>query len=161
MSIEVGQPAPDFTLFNTEKQPISLRELTSKSNVVLLFFPLAFTSVCTQELCSTRDNITEYENLKATIVGISVDSLFSLGKFREEQNLNFDLLSDFNKDVSQMYQSLYEDFPHFGMKGVTKRSAFVIDRRGIIQYAEILANAGKVPDFDKVKQVLEMCNRQD
>ncbi|UJR16566.1 hypothetical protein I4U23_003467 [Adineta vaga] len=159
MPVEVGQQAPDFTLYNTEQKEISLKDLTSKSNVVLLFFPLAFTGVCTKELCSARDDISKYEKLNATIVGISVDSLFSLGKFREEQKLPFDLLSDFNKDVATQYDSLYEQFPKFGLKGVTKRSAFVIDKQGIIKYAEILVDASKVPDFDKIKQALEDCEK--
>ena len=159
MTIEVGQKAPDFTLFNTEKQSVSLSDLTAKSNVVLLFFPLAFTGVCTQELCATRDDISKYKNLNATVVAISVDSLFTLGKFREEQKLPFELLSDFNKEVSKKYDSLYDEFPAFGLKGVTKRSAFVIDRHGIIQYAEILADAGKIPDFNKVQETLERCSQ--
>ncbi|CAF1679926.1 unnamed protein product [Adineta ricciae] len=155
MSVEVGQQAPDFTLYNTEQKEVSLKDLTSKSNVVVLFFPLAFTSVCTTELCSARDDISKYQKLNATIVAISVDSLFTLGKFREEQKLPFDLLSDFNKEVSRKYNSLYEDFPLFGLKGVTKRSAFVIDKQGQIKYAEILEDAGKVPNFTKIKETLE------
>lgn len=157
MPLEIGQPAPDFTLYNTEKKEISLKDLTSKSNVVLLFFPLAFTSVCTKELCSTADDIGEYQNLNATVIAISVDSMFTLGKFREEQNLPFDLLSDFNKEVSVKYDSLYENF--LGLKGVTKRSAFVIDKQGIIQYAEILDDAGKIPDFSNIKATLEQCDK--
>jgi len=159
MPVEVGQQAPDFTLYNTEQKQISLKDLTSKSNVVLLFFPLAFTGVCTQELCSARDDISKYQKLNATIVAISVDSIFTLGKFREEQKLPFDLLSDFNKEVSSKYDSLYDEFPLFGLKGVTKRSAFVIDKQGKIQYAEILADPGKVPDFTKIKETLEQLGK--
>ena len=158
MPVEVDQQAPDFALFNTEQKEISLKDLTSNSNVVLLFFPLAFTGTCTKELCSARDDIAKYQKLNATIVGISVDSLFALGKFREEQKLPFDLLSDFNKDVSRLYDSLYEQFPKFNLKGVTKRSAFVINKQGIVKYAEVLADASKVPDFDQIKQVLENLN---
>jgi peroxiredoxin len=157
MSIEVGQEAPDFTLYNTEQKEISLKDLTSKSNVVVLFFPFAFTGTCTKELCSTRDEISEYENLDAIVVGISVDSPFALGKFRQENELPFDLLSDFNKDVSKKYNSLYEHFP-FGLKGVTKRSAFVINKQRIIKYAEILDDGTKLPDFDQIKQTLQNCD---
>ena len=159
MPVEVGQAAPEFTLFNSEKQEVSLKDLTSKSNVVILFFPLAFTGVCTQELCATRDDIAKYQKLNATVVAISVDSLFTLGKFREEQKLPFDLLSDFNKDVSKKYDSLYDEFPAFGLKGVTKRSAFVIDKQGKVRYAEVLADAGKIPDFNKIKETLEQINK--
>ncbi|CAF0960284.1 unnamed protein product [Adineta ricciae] len=157
MSIEVGQQAPDFTLFNTKLEKISLKELRTKSNVVMLFFPLAFTNVCKTELCSTRDEISIYENLNATVLGISVDSPFCLAKFREENELPFDLLSDFNKDVAKQYDSLCDD-ERLGFKGLTKRSAFVIDKQGQIKYAEILENADKLPDFDQIKQTLENCN---
>ena len=152
MAIEIGQTAPDFTLFNTEKEEINLSEQKGQ-NVLLLFFPLAFTSVCTEELCSVRDNLKEYESLNAKPFGISVDSLHTLKKFKEEQALNFDLLSDFNKEVSTAYGALYEQFG-YGMKGVGKRAAFVIDKAGIVRYAEVLENAGLQPDFASVKASL-------
>lgn len=153
MSVSIGQPAPHFSLFNSEKQEIDLSALKGEK-VVLLFFPLAFTSVCTIELCSIRDNIAFYDGVNAKVFGISVDSVHSLAKYKEEQNLNFSLLSDFNKEVSTAYNSIYEKFG-FGMRGVSKRSAFVIDRQGIIRYAEVLENAGLVPDFDKINESLK------
>lgn len=153
MAITVGQTAPNFKLFNTEKKEISLSDYKGK-NLVILFFPLAFTGVCTAELCSIRDNYNIYTSLNAEVVGISIDSLFSLGAFKKEQNYNFNLLSDFNKTVAKDYDSLYETFG-FGMLGVTKRSAFVIDKDGIIRYAEILEDAGKQPDFDAIKACLQ------
>ena len=153
MAITVGQAAPKFKLFNTEKKEISLDDYKGK-NLVVLFFPLAFTGVCTAELCSVRDNYAIYTSLNTEVVGISIDSLFSLGAFKKEQNYNFNLLSDFNKTVSKDYDSLYETFG-FGMLGVTKRSAFVIDKNGIIRYAEILEDAGKQPNFDAIKACLE------
>lgn len=149
MALQVGQQAPDFTLFNTEKKQVTLSELKDQ-NVLLLFFPLAFTSTCTEELCSVRDNLKMYESLQVLPVGISVDSLFSLKKFKEEQNLNFPLLSDFNKEVSKCYGSLYENWG-YGWKGVGKRSAFLIDKNGIIQYADVLEDAGKIPDFVSIQ----------
>lgn len=149
-TIQIGQKAPDFTLFNTEKQAVTLSDLKGK-NVVLLFFPLAFTSTCTKELCGVRDDISNYANLDAVVLGISVDSLFTLGKFKEQEQINFDLLSDFNKTVSTAYQSIYESFV-FEMQGVSKRSAFLIDKEGIIQYVEILENAGEIPNLDALKQ---------
>lgn len=152
MKIEVGQAAPGFTLFDSEKKEVRLGELKGK-NVLLLFFPLAFTSVCTKELCEVRDTISIYNNANAAVFGISSDSLFTLAKFKEEQNLNFSLLSDYNKDTATAYGSLYETFG-FGMKGVAKRSAFVIDKEGIIRYAEVLENAGEVPDFTAIRDVL-------
>lgn len=100
-----------------------------------------------------RDNIGEYVDLDAQILAVSVDSLFTLDKFKAEQNLNFPLLSDFNKNVAGDYGALYEEFV-LGMKGVAKRSAFVIDRKGVIQYAEVLESAGDLPNFEAVKATL-------
>jgi len=153
MNIEIGNPAPDFTLYDSAKNKISLSDMKGQ-NVLLLFFPLAFTSTCTAELCSIRDNISFYNNVNAKVFGISVDSLHTLAKFKSEQSLNFSLLSDFNKDVSLLYGSLYEMFS-YNMKGVSKRSAFVIDRNGIIRYAEILENAGEQPNFKNITLILE------
>jgi glutaredoxin-dependent peroxiredoxin len=153
MKIEVGQTAPEFVLYDSEKKQVSLAGLRGQ-HVVLLFFPLAFTSTCTKELCSVRDNITWYNNAHATVLGISVDSLHTLARFKADQHLNFTLLSDFNKEVSTAYGSIYETFG-YGMKGVSKRSAFVIDKEGIIRYAEVLDNASEVPDFEALQQVLK------
>lgn len=148
----VNEQAPDFKLQNTEKEFISLSDFKGEKNVVLLFYPLAFSSVCTKELCSARDNMKLYDSLDAEVIGISVDSFFTLKAFKESQNLNFTLLSDFNKEVSEKYGVLYEDF--FGMKGVSKRSAFVIDKEGIVRYAEVLDDASEVPDFNAIQSVL-------
>jgi glutaredoxin-dependent peroxiredoxin len=152
MVIQVGQPAPDFTLFHTEKKELTLSEQRGH-NVLLLFFPLAFTSVCTAELCSVRDNMKIYEQLNARPFGISVDSLYTLAKYKQQENLNFHLLSDFNKEVSKAYGALYETFG-FGMHGVSKRAAFLIDENGIIRYAEVLENAGLQPNFEAIKEML-------
>lgn len=153
MSIEINKPAPDFTLFNTVKKEVTLSENKGK-NVLLLFFPLAFTSTCTAELCNIRDNYAMYNDLNAVVYGISNDSLFVLGKFKEEQKLNFDLLSDYNKTVSAAYDSLYPEFI-FGMHGVSRRASFIIDKNGILQYAEILEKASDLPNFDAIKACLE------
>src|SRR6187551_1296912 len=147
--IQVGVAAPDFSLFDHDKNIMTL-SAEKISNVLLLFFPLAFTSVCTKELCSVRDDLKMYERLKVKSFGISVDSLYSLKKFREEQHLNFPLLSDFNKEVSITYGCLYKEFS-YGMKGVSKRSAFLIDKQGIVQYAEVLQNAGEQPNFEAIE----------
>lgn len=152
MTLKKGDKAPNFTLYNSDKEEVSLENFQGK-NIVLLFFPLAFTSVCTTELCTMRDDIGTYQNLDAQILAISVDSLFTLEKFKAEQNLNFPLLSDFNKEVSRAYDCLYEDFV-LGMKHVAKRSAFVIDKQGIVRYAEVLESAGDSPNFDAIKKAL-------
>ena len=153
MKVEIGQPAPDFTLYDSTKNKVTLSDLRGQ-NVLLLFFPLAFTSTCTAELCSVRDNISFYNGVNAKVFGISVDSLHTLAKYKADQNLNFTLLSDFNKEVSSLYGSLYETFG-YNMKGVSKRSAFVIDGKGIIRYAEVLENAGEQPNFKNITLTLE------
>ena len=127
-------------------------------NLIVLFFPLAFTSVCTTELCNMRDNIAFYNNANAAVVGISVDSLFTLGKFKEEQHLNFPLLSDFNKEASKAFGVLYESFPAFEMQGVSKRSVFIIDKEGLVRYVEVCATPGDLPDFEKMKAALASLN---
>lgn len=153
MAISVGDKAPDFTLRASDKSLVSLKDYRGQ-NVVLLFFPLAFTGTCTKELCYMRDSLNEYEKLNACVLAISVDSLFALDKWKQEQQFNFPLLSDFNKTVSKKYDLLYKDFV-FEMKGVAKRSAFVIDREGIVRYAEVLENAGELPNFEAIQQTLK------
>jgi peroxiredoxin len=156
MAIEKGQKAPEFTLFNSEKNKVSLADYKGK-NLVILFFPQAFTGVCTNELCSVRDNLNVYTGLNAEVVGISVDSIFTLAKFKEEQKYNFPLLSDFNKSVSQAYGAFYDEFV-FEMKGVSRRSAFVVDKDGVVQYAEVLESAGDLPNFEAIKATLAGLN---
>lgn len=153
MSIQTGQQAPAFSLFDTEKNKVSLADQKG-SNVVVLFFPLAFTGVCTAELCNVRDNIAIYNNTNAKVFGISVDSLFTLGKFKTEQNLNFPLLSDFNKEAAKAFGVLYETFPVFDMQGVSKRAAYVIDKEGVVRYAEVCPTPGDLPNFAAIQQTL-------
>lgn len=155
-SIQVGQKAPDFSLYDSDKQKVTLSDYKGR-NVILLFFPQAFTGTCTKELCSTRDNIAVYNGANAQVFGISVDSIFTLAKFKEEQKLNFPLLSDFNKTVSTAYGSLYDSFV-FDMKGVSKRSAFVIDKDGVVRYAEVLETATDLPDFAAIQNTLKGLN---
>lgn len=152
MSVTVGTKAPGFSLVSTEKQKVSLEDFKGQ-NLVILFFPMAFTSTCTAELCSIRDNISIYNGLNTAVVGISVDSPFTLGKFKEDQKLNFQLLSDFNKEASPAYGAFYETFA-LDLKGVSKRAAFVIDKEGIVRYAQVLESAGDLPDFEAVKNTL-------
>ncbi|MBV9987509.1 MAG: redoxin domain-containing protein [Chitinophagaceae bacterium] len=153
MPIQPGQSAPDLTLFNTEKQKVSLADQRGNT-VVLLFFPLAFTSTCTKELCNVRDNISLYNNAAARVFGISVDSLFTLAKYKAEQNLNFPLLSDFNREASKAYDVLYETFPSFEMQGVSKRAVFVIDGQGIVRHTEVCATPGEEPDYQAIQAAI-------
>jgi len=158
MALQTGQQAPSFKLRDTEKNEVSLDDFKGR-NVVLLFFPLAFTDVCTKELCATRDDLAFYDDLNAQVLAISVDTLFTLGKFKEEQNLNFPLLSDFNKETARSYGALYDEFV-LGMKGVAKRSAFVIDADQIVRYAEVLESAGDLPNFEAIKETLNSLKKE-
>jgi len=156
MPIQTGQAAPDFTLNDTDRNAVTLSEQKGK-NVVLLFFPAAFTSVCTAELCNFRDNLTKYNNLNAQVYGISVDMPFSLKEFGKQQNLNFPLLSDFNKEASTAFDAIYDVWLG-GMKGVSKRASFVIDKEGVVQYAEVLENAGLEPNYSAIDETLTRLN---
>lgn len=153
MKIEIGQIAPEFTLYDTDKSRINLSDFKGKT-VLLLFFPQAFTSTCTKELCAVRDDISRYSSVTAQVIGISVDSVFTLKKYKEEQQYNFPLLSDFNKEVSALYGSLYPEWI-LDMKGVSKRSAFIIDKDGKISYAEVLETAGDMPNFKDINEKLD------
>ncbi len=155
MALSIGDKAPDFSLFDTDKNACKLSDLQGKKNVLLLFFPMAFTGTCTTELCSVRDDIGKYDNESTEVFGISVDSVFSLGKYKEEQAFNYKLLSDFNKTVSEDYDTIYSSFTGMDMKGVSKRSAFIVDKEGTIQYAEVLEIATEIPDFKAIDKKLE------
>jgi peroxiredoxin len=156
MKIIPGQQAPDFSLYDSDKNKITLSDLKGHS-VLLLFFPAAFTGTCTKELCSVRDNIGLYNDANAKVFGISVDMVYSLAKYKEEQKLNFSLLSDFNKEASAAYGCLYDTFS-YEMKGVSKRASFIIDKNGIVRYAEVLDKATDLPNFNVIKKALQSLN---
>ena len=153
MSVTTGQAAPQFTLYSSAVKEVSLSDYKGKK-VIIHFFPFAFTGVCTTQLCTMRDNFGYYDGLNTVVLGISVDSPFTLAKFKEENNYQFDLLSDFNKEVSAAYGALYDTFA-FGLKGVSKRAAFVIDEDQQIIYAEVLENAGDLPDFTAIAEIIK------
>jgi len=153
MSLTVGQPAPQFTLISSDLKETSLSDFKGRK-VVMHFFPMAFTGTCTTQLCTLRDNFGFYEGMNAEVLGISVDSPFTLAKFKEENHYQFPLLSDFNKTVSESYGALYDEFV-FGLKGVAKRAAFVIDENQNIIYAEVLESAGDLPNFEAVEEKLK------
>jgi len=157
MALKVGDTAPDFTLKSTDNESITLSNYKGKSNVVILFFPAVGTGVCEKELCSTRDSMKDYEGLNAQVLAISVDGPFSQKLWVDKYKFNFPLLSDFNKEVSPKYGSFYDLWllGKWDLKGVSKRSAFVIDKKGVIQYAEVLEDAGKEPDYNSVKATLQ------
>lgn len=152
MSIKVGDKAPSFKLVDTDKKEVSLEDFKGK-NLIVHFFPAAFTGVCTTQLCTVRDAISMYQNDACDVVAISVDLPFTLGKFKELQNLNFTLLSDFNKEAINAYGAIYENWI-LGLKGVAKRAAFVIDKEGVVRYAEVLESAGDLPNFAVINETI-------
>ncbi len=153
MTLTIGQKAPDFTLFSSDLKEVSLSDYAGKK-VVIHFFPMAFTGVCTTQLCTMRDSFGYYEGLGAEVLGISVDSPFTLAKFKEDNNYQFPLLSDFNKEASQAYGAFYDEFV-FNLKGVSKRAAFVVNEKQEIVYAEVLESAGDLPDFNAIREIVQ------
>ena len=153
MPAEVGSKAPDFTLTNQERQPVTLSAQRGRP-VVLAFFPAAFSSVCTKELCTFRDSLARLNRAQAQVFGISVDTFFTLKAFHDDQKLAFPLLSDFNKQAIRDYGVFNEDM--IGLKGIAKRAVFVIDKDGIVRYREILDDARNEPDYDKVFEALRV-----
>lgn len=153
MALTIGSKAPDFTLINTEKKEVSLKDFAGKT-LVINFFPAAFTGVCTEQMCSNRDDLNFYSSLGVTVVGVSVDMPFTLGVFKTQNNINFDLLSDFNKTMIRDYDMYLEDFA-LGLKGVAKRGVTVVDGSGTVVYAEETANPGTQVSFAALKAALE------
>ena len=147
MSVDVGQRAPDFTLPNQDREPVTLSAQRGRP-VVLAFFPAAFSSVCTKELCTFRDSMARLNAAKAQVYGISVDTFFTLKAFQENQKLTFPLLSDFNKQAIRDFGVFNEDM--IGLKGIAKRAVFVLDGQGVVRHKEVLEDARNEPDYDKV-----------
>ena len=150
--MDIGNKAPDFELPSTEGKKVRLEDELGKGKILLLFYPFAFSSVCTAEMCSIRDGMTEFTAVKAKVFGISVDSPYAQKAWVEQLNLNFPLLSDFNKEVSKAYGVLYEDLG--GLKGVAKRSAFVLSGEGTVLYKWVSEDPKKLPDLETIKKVL-------
>jgi peroxiredoxin len=152
MSVDIGAKAPDFTLPNQDREPVTLSEELKKGPVVLAFFPAAFSSVCQTEMCTFRDSMAELNKSSAKVLGISVDTFFAQKAWADQQKLNFPLLSDFNKDVIRRYGVVNPDM--IGLKDIAKRSVFVIDRGGVVRHREVLEDARNEPNYETVKQTL-------
>lgn len=153
--MKIGTTAPDFTLKNQNSEDVSLSKI--KDNILLLFFPFAFSSVCTSEMCFIRDSMKNFEKLKVKVFGISVDSHYTLKAWAETKNLNFDLLSDFNKEVSKLYDS-YEDVFHpskYAYKGVSKRSAVIVGKDKLVKYFKVCSKPDEEPNYNEIIKVLE------
>lgn len=148
-----GDPAPVFALPEAPGKTVELAGRIGERPVVLLFFPLAFSSVCTAEMCAVRDDWAAWKDLDSDVLGVSVDSPFVNRKFKEDNGLPFSVLSDFNREAARSYGVLYEDY--FGLKGVAKRAVFVIDREGRIAYRWVSEDSGVEPDYEEVKAAVE------
>ena len=147
MAVAVGSKAPDFTLTNQDREPVTLSKLQGRP-VVLAFLPAAFSSVCAKEMCTFRDSMAQLGKANAQVFGISVDTFFALKAFQDQQKLTFPLLSDFNKTAIRDYGVFNEDM--IGLKGIAKRATFVIDKDGIVRHAEVLEDARNEPSYDAV-----------
>lgn len=152
MSVAVGAKAPDFTLPNQDREPVTLSEQLKKGPVVLAFMPAAFSGTCTAEMCAFRDSAAALNTVSATVLGITVDTFFALKAWADSQSLTFPLLSDFNKEVIRTYGVVNPDM--IGLKEISKRATFVIDRAGVVRYAEVLDDARNEPNYAKVTQTL-------
>ena len=149
---QTGQKISDFELVAHDGEAVKLSEKLQEGPVVLAFFPAAFTGVCTAEMCEFRDTLKQFEDLNATVLGVSVDIRFSLAEFAKQQDLNFPLLSDFNKEVISALGVRDDNF--IGMKGVAKRSVFVVKPDFTVAYQWVAENPGQRPDLDEVRKAL-------
>ena len=147
MPADVGSTAPDFTLTNQDRQPVTLSQQRGRP-VVLAFFPAAFSSVCTKELCTFRDSLARLNQANAQVYGISVDTFFTLKAFHDQQRFTFPLLSDFNKQVIRDYGVFNEDM--IGLKGIAKRAVFVLDKDGVVRHRQVLDDARNEPDYETI-----------
>jgi peroxiredoxin len=147
MSADIGSTAPDFTLTNQDRQPVTLSTRRG-TPVVLAFFPAAFSSVCAKEMCTFRDSLARLNGANAQVFGVSVDTFFALKAFHDQEKLTFPLLSDFNKQTIRDYGVFNEDM--IGLKGIAKRAVFVLDKDGVVRHREVLEDARNEPDYDKV-----------
>jgi len=153
MALNVGDTAPNFTLHDTEKKPRSLKEFLGKKTV-LVFYPGAFTGVCTKEMCAFRDSFSKFNEMNAQVVGISVDSPYANKAFAHQNNLQFPLLSDFNRVAVKAYSIVLENFGGLTGYSVAKRSVFVLDKNGIIRFVWVSDDPGVVPNYDEVAKAV-------
>ena len=153
MAADVGSKAPDFTLVNQDREPVKLSEQIGAGNIVLAFFPAAFSGTCTKEMCTLRDSISQLRGLDAKVYGISTDTFFALKAWGDQQRLGFPLLSDYNKEAIEAYDVVNPDM--IGLKNIARRAVIVIDKGGVIRYREVLDDARNEPDYEKLKEALK------
>ncbi len=153
MAVEIGMSAPDFTLVDQDRQPVTLSQRLGSGPTLLAFFPGAFSNTCTKELCTLRDSMALLNGLGAQIFGISTDTFFALKGWADQQQFGFPLLSDYNKEAIRAYGVVNPDM--IGLKDIAKRSVFVIDRKGTVRYREVLDDARNEPDYDRLRAALK------
>jgi peroxiredoxin len=152
MAIEIGSKAPDFTLLNQDRQPVTLSDVLRKGPAVLAFFPAAFSSVCQNEMCTFRDAMAGLSSGDGQVLGISTDTFFALKAWADQQRFGFPLLSDYNKDVIRKYDVVNPDM--IGLRDIAKRAVFVVDRQGVVRHKEVLEDARNEPNYERVRQVV-------
>jgi glutaredoxin-dependent peroxiredoxin len=152
MDVAIGSKAPDFTLMDQNRTPVTLSAALQNGPVVLAFFPAAFSATCQSAMCTFRDSIATLGAEQAQVFGISTDTFFALKAWADQQQFNFPLLSDYNKDVIRQYGVVNPDM--IGLKDIAKRSVFVVDQHGVVRHREVLDDARNEPDYDKVRAVL-------
>ncbi len=156
--IKVGQKAPDFKLIDKDKNVVTLENFKGQ-NLILFFFPLAWTGACTKEMCAVQEDYNSYKNINAAIAGISVDSFLALKNFADDKKIEYPLLSDFNKEAIKDYEIVLDEFI-CGYKNVAKRATFVIDKEGIIRFIEILPSPGDFPSMEAIKAAVNSLSQQ-
>jgi len=158
MVLRVGQRVPDFALPDQTKKERKLSEFIQKGNVVIVFFPFAFSPTCDREMCTFRDGMSRFNSLQAEVIGVSVDSAYTLKVYAQTYNLEYTLLSDFNKRVSRTFDVLQDPWTDMGYRGVSKRAVFVLDRKGILRYRWVTDVPSEEPPYDEVVDALRKLN---
>ena len=152
MAAEVGSKAPNFSLVNGERETVKLSDATATGNVVLAFFPGAFSGTCTKEMCAFRDSMSQLKGLNANVLGISTDTFFTLKAWGDQQKLGFPLLSDYNKEAIKAFDVVNPDM--VGLKNIARRAVIVLDKDGVVRYREVLDDARNEPDYARLKDAL-------
>ena len=157
MAVDVGSKAPDFTLVNQDRQPVTLSQELEKGPVVLAFFPGAFSGTCTKEMCNFRDTMSSFRAVDANVLGISTDTFFALKAWDDQQRLGFPLLSDYNKDVIRTYGVVNPDM--IGLKDIARRAVFVIDKSGVVRHREVVEDARNEPNYTRLNEAVASIGR--
>lgn len=152
MAVEVASKAPDFTLMDQDRKPVTLSSVLQNGPVVLAFFPGAFSGTCQNEMCTFRDSLATLGTASAQVLGVSTDTFFTLKAWSDQNQFNFPLLSDYNKEVIAQYDVVNPDM--IGLKNIAKRAVFVIDQQGVVRHREVLDDARNEPNYEAINGTL-------